>query len=320
MSSLPNAAGPFGRTGSAPRRHGQRTVVIVAGVILLAIELTMFHNLMPVRPLAGAAEIASVAVFAPARGGSPEPKGAAVRPAGLNEAPRPAPFPSLEGISEAVGSRPAPAASPAEPLTVRASLPPVQPGAPVFPEAEPAIFSETGGFHIAAALPELPSAVAAPAVPAMPNILRYASDADEAALALSRADRRALQRRLRLVGHDPRGADGIFGPATRAAIASWQTEAGLPASGFLDTAAYEALLARSERPYRRWQAAVAAERRAAQTRQIAEAAAGAFRDAPGSQACERHSDGRVISRQGLLCDLTGMGEELVTIVKTLGTL
>lgn len=56
----------------------------------------------------------------------------------------------------------------------------------------------------------------------------------EARLNLSRDERRAVQRHLALLGFDPRGIDGIFGPGTRGAISSWQRREGLDATGFLD--------------------------------------------------------------------------------------
>jgi peptidoglycan hydrolase-like protein with peptidoglycan-binding domain len=59
-------------------------------------------------------------------------------------------------------------------------------------------------------------------------------EAREAALALTRSERRELQRDLTILGHDTRGIDGIFGPATRAAIVDWQAERGVPRTGYLD--------------------------------------------------------------------------------------
>ncbi len=56
----------------------------------------------------------------------------------------------------------------------------------------------------------------------------------EEALALSRDERRAIQRELTLLGFDPRGIDGIIGPATRAAISAWQRQNGHDPTGFLD--------------------------------------------------------------------------------------
>jgi peptidoglycan hydrolase-like protein with peptidoglycan-binding domain len=66
-------------------------------------------------------------------------------------------------------------------------------------------------------------------------------EAIEADLRLARDERRQLQRYLTMLGHDTRGADGIFGPATRAAIADWQEDRGLRATGFLDGAQVAAL-------------------------------------------------------------------------------
>jgi peptidoglycan hydrolase-like protein with peptidoglycan-binding domain len=63
----------------------------------------------------------------------------------------------------------------------------------------------------------------------------------EAALGLTRNERRELQRYLTILGHDTRGVDGIFGPATRRALRSWQEARGYPASGFLDARQVAAL-------------------------------------------------------------------------------
>lgn len=51
------------------------------------------------------------------------------------------------------------------------------------------------------------------------------------ALGMTRADRQALQRKLTALGYDTQGADGVIGPDTRAAIARWQADRGLPATG-----------------------------------------------------------------------------------------
>lgn len=56
---------------------------------------------------------------------------------------------------------------------------------------------------------------------------------EEAELRLSREDRRRVQRNLTVLGHDPRGIDGIFGPGTRGAIRSWQRTLDLPVTGYL---------------------------------------------------------------------------------------
>jgi peptidoglycan hydrolase-like protein with peptidoglycan-binding domain len=65
--------------------------------------------------------------------------------------------------------------------------------------------------------------------------------ASEAQLSLDVARRRQVQAWLTALGHSPGAVDGIFGPMTRDAIATWQRSAGLPDSGYLDTAQYKRL-------------------------------------------------------------------------------
>lgn len=81
------------------------------------------------------------------------------------------------------------------------------------------------------------------------NPSALATEEREAALELSRSERREIQNRLRLVAHDPRGADGVFGPNTRTAISSWQAEQGFPVSGYLDDLQLTALREQSETEY-----------------------------------------------------------------------
>ena len=63
----------------------------------------------------------------------------------------------------------------------------------------------------------------------------------EEGLGLDRASRRQIQLGLQAGGFDPGGADGLFGPRTRAAIRGWQTSQGSRATGYLDGAAAEVL-------------------------------------------------------------------------------
>ena len=63
----------------------------------------------------------------------------------------------------------------------------------------------------------------------------------EEGLGLDRAARRQVQEGLQAAGFDPGGADGMFGPRTRAAIRSWQTSRGARATGYLDGASVAAL-------------------------------------------------------------------------------
>ncbi|WP_422032416.1 peptidoglycan-binding protein [Roseovarius sp.] len=55
----------------------------------------------------------------------------------------------------------------------------------------------------------------------------------EEGLDLSRNDRREIQRNLALIGFDPKGIDGIFGPGSRSAISDWQAENGFVKTGYL---------------------------------------------------------------------------------------
>lgn len=56
----------------------------------------------------------------------------------------------------------------------------------------------------------------------------------ETDLRLNRSKRQEIQRSLALLGYDPRGIDGVFGPATRRAIVAWQEDNRLEPHGFLD--------------------------------------------------------------------------------------
>ena len=63
----------------------------------------------------------------------------------------------------------------------------------------------------------------------------------EAGLALDRGARQLVQQGLTRAGFSPGPADGVFGPATRAAIRGWQTSRGTTATGYLDAAGAAAL-------------------------------------------------------------------------------
>ena len=63
----------------------------------------------------------------------------------------------------------------------------------------------------------------------------------EEGLSLDLAARRRIQQGLAAGGFDPGGADGLFGPRTRAAIRRWQSSRGGLATGYLDGASAEAL-------------------------------------------------------------------------------
>ncbi len=56
---------------------------------------------------------------------------------------------------------------------------------------------------------------------------------EERLLSLTYAERREIQRRLTSLGYSTRGVDGSFGRNTRLAIAAWQRDEGLRASGYM---------------------------------------------------------------------------------------
>ena len=56
----------------------------------------------------------------------------------------------------------------------------------------------------------------------------------EEGLGLDRPARRRIQQGLQSAGFDPGGADGLFGPQTRAAIRNWQSSRGGRATGYLN--------------------------------------------------------------------------------------
>ncbi|MDJ1009346.1 MAG: peptidoglycan-binding protein [Paracoccaceae bacterium] len=62
---------------------------------------------------------------------------------------------------------------------------------------------------------------------------RRAAEATEAALGLSRDQRREIQRALTLLEYNPRGIDGIFGPGTRGAVTAFQAAEGFVETGYL---------------------------------------------------------------------------------------
>jgi PAS domain-containing protein len=147
-------------------------------------------------------------------------------------------------------------------------------------------------------------------VPAQPRIA--ASELTEEALALGRHRRIDVQRRLALAGFDPSGIDGTFGPRTRGAIADFQIAWNFPVTGYLEAAVYADLNQRTESAYQ------ALMRQAAAAPSAAPALAPIARERRLASAdedilCARRSDGRIIERQSLACDLTGFGEQFVSL-------
>ena len=88
----------------------------------------------------------------------------------------------------------------------------------------------------------------------------------EDTLGLNRDQRRAIQRQLSLLGIDPKGVDGVFGPGSRAALRNWQERNTERVTGFLTRDQILRLTAQADRRAAELEAEAAA-RRAEQERQ-----------------------------------------------------
>jgi hypothetical protein len=143
-----------------------------------------------------------------------------------------------------------------------------------------------------------------------------AAAAAEAGLDLSRRQRRELQRRLALAAHDPRLVDGIFGPATRAAITGWQIAAGLPPTGYLDTQAVALLEGQTEDRYREWRQAERSRDRSRQRMQTAAVSSPMPSATPaGAGRCQRTRSGEIAYGQNVLCDFRGLRENVAQLLR-----
>ena len=182
---------------------------------------------------------------------------AAEEPAGTPATPAQESASEASGDGRALKINPDDVASvPDDPAPAQPPLPPIKAATPAEPAPAPA---QTGP------------------VPLAP--VDYA--ALEKEIALSRTERRAIQRRLTLIGHSTRGVDGVFGPGTRGAITAWQQESGLEATGYLTSETHARLINQTRDVYAEWQAGEE-RRREARARQEAEeraARARAERDA-----------------------------------------
>lgn len=116
------------------------------------------------------------------------------------------------------------------PATGATPLPPVDSDASAWAEAEGLATVEAYRTY----LDEFPQGRFAAQARAALDRLDNTPQRIEERLNLTRDERRAIQRHLALLGFDPRGIDGIFGPGTRGAITSWQRREGLAQHGFLD--------------------------------------------------------------------------------------
>lgn len=99
-------------------------------------------------------------------------------------------------------------------------------------------------------------------------------------LNLTRNDRSRVQEQLSFLGFNTRGIDGLFGPATRAALTRWQSQNERQASGFLTAQDMQRLRAQAEKRAKR----LALEAQAKQ--EAHEAADAAFWQSTGANGTE----------------------------------
>ena len=135
-----------------------------------------------------------------------------------------------------------------------------------------------------------------------------------AAMAEQRLDlsvnvRREVQRRLALARFDPQHFDGIFGPATRAALRDWQGTAGIPATGYLNASALTLLRDQTANEYRAMLAANKARarqqaRRTVLTSPVPQASPW------GADECSRTPTGEIVYGEGLRCDFRGLRQSI----------
>ena len=80
----------------------------------------------------------------------------------------------------------------------------------------------------------------------------FADSEAEKLLSLGRSEIADLQVRLKLLGFDPKGIDGVAGRAMRKAISDWQTDRALPPSGFVDGRQLEKLRTETAEAFSVW--------------------------------------------------------------------
>jgi peptidoglycan hydrolase-like protein with peptidoglycan-binding domain len=135
------------------------------------------------------------------------------------------------------------------------------------------------------------------------------AEAAEEALRLSRGERREVQRRLRFADSDPQMIDGVFGPATRLAIAVWQEQTGLAATGFMDEAAMALLVEQTADEYRAWRTAEQA--RARESEEQSAVVASSARPMPARshpEGCRRTASGEIAFGRDVGCNFRAFGE------------
>lgn len=115
---------------------------------------------------------------------------------------------------------------------------------------------------------------------------KLSAELAETALRLGPIDRQHIQVALTSLGFDTQGADGVFGPRSRAMIQGWQQARGNPATGFLTAAEKQALLGQAAAAVAKFDEDQKRKAEAA-AKAAAEAAAKADADAKAAEAAAR---------------------------------
>ena len=149
--------------------------------------------------------------------------------------------------------------------------------------------------------------------------------ADEASieqdLDLNKRDKFNAQLRLALVGHDPKGIDGVFGPGTRTAIAELQEKESLPVTGYLDTNTLALLKDKSQPALLRWRANRRARKARLKAERIAEMAPDQVGKLPAARRagnCTRNRSGEIVENQSFDCDFNILKESLNSLLDSSG--
>jgi len=115
--------------------------------------------------------------------------------------------------------------------------------------ARNAIKRKQSGEKVAAVDPSAASAGGETGALPNPQTAVPGTEATEAALGWNRSARRQVQTRLNLAGQKVGGADGVFGPRTRAGVSAWQAANGFPATGYFTAVQYTQLTNQTEKQY-----------------------------------------------------------------------
>ena len=205
------------------------------------------------------------------------------------------------------------AALPAARLHTNAALP----GIPLMDNRQPDYRVALDSLNTLGPVDRLFQPASAPtAVDVGPMQILVAAETAEDDMKLDRQTKLALQRRLALMGYDPKGVDGIFGQNTRLAIAELQADNDLSPTGYVDLDVKSLIFAKSETAYQRWQKDRALRRKAKRLQQRPSVAPVIASKVPASRPqprCARARDGVIKTNRSLGCDLEYLVEDVSSL-------